>query len=492
MSRLAQAPCRIRNRPFKFPIPLVYVGPGESGGGLQLWIRRWADLDATPIRGTEGAALFALSPDGRKVAFSAFPGPLRVVALDGGPSRTLVESVMVVDDWAPDGTVYFSQGGVGGQGLGRVPASGGGSEVVEIFTEALEGESTHTFFTVLPGGKMGVFEVLRAFTGEDAEVWAIDLETRERKLLTPGHTPAYASTGHLLFATPDGVLMAAPIDPGTAELTGPSVPVAEGLAILTPFGTANYAVSESGTLIYMAGGVAVGGGGIIGPVWVTRSGNAVPVDPGWRFNVLGQDFALRQGWSVRDVRQERVGELRRLAEAYGWHGSAGVGARRRAQLTSGPVEPRWRVDGFPHRWRGWARAHGRGRHRGLQAGRGQRSDTVGCDGRVRGARPGSVPGRPLAGVHVRRDGSERSLRQTLPPGFLVVQRETLFALATGSIATQSTGLRAGAGRSLYDIAPDDQRFLMLRLALTSTSGAGETRFILVQNFFEELTAWVGN
>ena len=39
---------------------LVYVGPGESGLGTQVWIRRWADLDSTPIRGTEGAGFFTL------------------------------------------------------------------------------------------------------------------------------------------------------------------------------------------------------------------------------------------------------------------------------------------------------------------------------------------------------------------------------------------------------------------------------------------------
>jgi len=44
---------------------LVYVMAAESGQGTQLWIRRWADLDATPIRGTEGADSFVLSPDGR-------------------------------------------------------------------------------------------------------------------------------------------------------------------------------------------------------------------------------------------------------------------------------------------------------------------------------------------------------------------------------------------------------------------------------------------
>ena len=107
---------------------LVYVGPEDSGQGSQLWVRRWADLEATPVRGTEGVVSFALSPDGREVAFSADRGPLRVVLLEGGPIRTLVEDARLVSDWTPDGTVYFMR--IPALAVGSVPAVGGGAEAV--------------------------------------------------------------------------------------------------------------------------------------------------------------------------------------------------------------------------------------------------------------------------------------------------------------------------------------------------------------------------
>ena len=260
---------------------LVYVGPGDDGIGQQLWIRRWADLDATPIRGTEGAGFFTLSPDGREVAFTSGGAPLRIAPLAGGPSRTLAELVIGVSDWTPDGTVYFTQ--IPSLALRRVPAAGGSTEAVESVTELLEGEFVHTALTVLPGETMGVFQVWHTATAENSEVWAVDLDTRERKFLTAGQNPRYASTGHLLFGTDDGVLMAAPIDPGTAELTGLPVPVAEDLTSgQSRLGA--FAVSEGGTLIYQAGGGVVGAGGLLEPVWVTRSGAVTPVDPGWRFD----------------------------------------------------------------------------------------------------------------------------------------------------------------------------------------------------------------
>ena len=271
---------------------LVYVGSDASGRGTQLWTRRWADLEAVPISGTDGAVTFVLSPDTREVAFSAgFPGPLRVVPLDGGPGRTLVEQVFTVSDWSPDGTVYFQR--VSPPALSRIPATSTGREVAEIVTEFRERESIHSTLSVLPGGKMAVFQVSFASTGEDAEVWAVDLESGERRFLAPGHSPRYASSGHLLFATPDGSLMAAPIDPRTAELTGPSIPVVAGLNISPPYGVSDYSVSENGTLIFLASGA---GGTAVDTelVWVTRSGDATPVDPGWRFDRGGSNY----GWSL--------------------------------------------------------------------------------------------------------------------------------------------------------------------------------------------------
>ena len=134
-------------------------------------------------------------------------------------------------------------------------------------TERLKGEFAHRALTVLPGGARGVFEVMHDSNGADAEIWAIDLTTGERGVLIAGNHPQYASTGHLLFGTPDGLLMAAPLDPATAELTGPAIPVAEGLAVVSPYGYMWFGTSESGTLIYAAG---EGGGGQRSLMWVDR------------------------------------------------------------------------------------------------------------------------------------------------------------------------------------------------------------------------------
>ena len=169
---------------------LVYVGPGASGDGSQLWIRSWNELEARPIPGTEGArpdysSRFALSPDGREVAFieasgSGNSGPSRVVPLAGGPSRTLAAGALSAV-WSDDGWVYFLS--LATLSIHRVRESGG---LAEVTTELSEGEFIHSSPEPLPGGRHLLFGVWRTGDDSDAEVWSLDLETRERKLLTPG------------------------------------------------------------------------------------------------------------------------------------------------------------------------------------------------------------------------------------------------------------------------------------------------------------------
>ena len=82
----------------------------------------------------------------------------------------------------------------------------------------------------MPSGDALLFQVLHALDGSDAEIRSIDLQTGEQKTLTAGNTPRYVASGHLLFGTFEGTLMAAPFDADRVQPTGNAVPVAEGLS----------------------------------------------------------------------------------------------------------------------------------------------------------------------------------------------------------------------------------------------------------------------
>ena len=265
---------------------IVYAGPGESRPDTpQLWIRAWEDLAATPVRGSEGARGLALSPDGTEMAFFPIAAvdvdnlAMQVVSVTGGTSRTLPATGVAVWDWARDGKIYFT-GSADSLGLRRVSATGG-ADAVDNVTELRDGEVVHLLLDVLPGGTIGVFEVVTnrgtPASGVDGQIWSIDLETGERWLLTDGNNPRYAASGHLLFGTLAGALMAAPFDPSRPEVIGAAVSVVQGL-VVGPTGLVNYAVSDDGTLIYAAGGTVERTTEF---VWVSRSGEATPVSSDW-------------------------------------------------------------------------------------------------------------------------------------------------------------------------------------------------------------------
>ena len=253
---------------------MVYRGVGDREA--QLWTRRWNALDATPIRGTDGALALAISPDGQEVAFGTGVS-IRVVPLQGGVPRTLGGEgpALCCPTWSPDGDwVYYSDVFAG---LRRVPVGGGSSEIVtEVDTAG--GDTRHVTPDVLRGGR-GVVFMARSPSG--FRIQAVDLETGEVKDLTPGSNPRYSPTEHLLFLDEDGTLLAAPFDVETLELTGAAVPVAEGLAV-DQNGTGRFSVSQAGTLVYRTGASAGAGAGSLTPVWVERDGTAREIDPGWR------------------------------------------------------------------------------------------------------------------------------------------------------------------------------------------------------------------
>ncbi len=67
--------------------------------------------------------------------------------------------------------------------------------------------------------------------------------------------------------------------------------------------------------------------------------------------------------------------------------------------------------------------------------------------------------------------------------FRVLRSETLF---------NASGYVLNEGTDYHDIGPDDERFLMLRLAEGSGETGGGGRFILVMNWFEELRQRLGS
>jgi serine/threonine-protein kinase len=188
----------------------VYVGPNASSGAgsQQLWMRRRDQLEPTPLAGTEGAMSPTFTPDGQRVAF-AVGSSVRVVSLGGEPPLTVADEGAggLGLGWGEDGFIYVDHD----NHIGRVSATGG---TVEPVTQAdsIAQEMDHAWPHPLPGGRGVLFTVFHSPTGDVSkyDLAVLDLESGTHNVLVRGVFGRYSPSGHLLYVSAEGTLLAVP------------------------------------------------------------------------------------------------------------------------------------------------------------------------------------------------------------------------------------------------------------------------------------------
>src|SRR5262249_57722653 len=162
------------------------------------------------------------SPDGRSVGFFA-GGKLKRIDIDGGSPKVLANAPAPFSSgtWNANGIILFTQ--TAGGPIFRVSDTGG--EPVPVTREALPGTSGHYNPKFLPDGHHFLFGV--ADSAAESGIYIGQLDRADaRRLLDADQTPAYASSGYLLFIRQQ-TLFAQKFDPARLELSGTPFPVAE-------------------------------------------------------------------------------------------------------------------------------------------------------------------------------------------------------------------------------------------------------------------------
>ena len=273
-------------------------------GARSLWLRRLDQLEATPLRGTEGGTMPFVSPDNNWIGFvdAVDNVTLKKVAVLGGPPATVVRATRPIQSatWTPDGSIVY---GLRGSALQVVP-DGGGDPTPLTTLDAEAGDVEHLLPSSVPGTAVILFVTgdgkTPALSGQLA---AFDRASgRTVRLNIAGTQPRYVPSGHIVYAASDGSLRALAFDAATMATSGNPVPVLDGIGVKSS-GAANFDVADDGRLVYTSG-TNLAALRVI--TWTDRTGKETPIatPPRNYFYVRISPDGARLSLDVRDQEED--------------------------------------------------------------------------------------------------------------------------------------------------------------------------------------------
>jgi serine/threonine protein kinase len=237
---------------------LAFLGNDPRAGEFtKLYVRRFDSSDTRPVPGSDDLiGHFTFSPDSRWIAFEARgSGTSRTRRLYRWPIDGSAPPAELADwptrgrslAWLRDDHLVWLQGDIssGETKIHRIRAQGGPPAApVQVSTEQAGGVWSISVLAPLPDARRALTMI-----GLGRGIGIVDLETGEvRPVLDErAFNPSWSTTGHVLFSR-RGQVLAAPFDPRTERVTGPSVPVMDGLQV-TGLGH-QFAVSDSHVLAW--------------------------------------------------------------------------------------------------------------------------------------------------------------------------------------------------------------------------------------------------
>jgi serine/threonine protein kinase len=227
-------------------------------GQRALWLRSLATDDLIQLPGTEDGVSPFWSPDSSSIGFFANGRLKRLdVGAPGLRSRDWLPQPVNLSEaasqrggtWGPDNTIVFSRAS---GGLKRISANGG---IAAEFTYREPGEADHFRPQFLAGTRYVLYRVTSS-GGRNNRYYVTSLDSPERKLIaTLDSGNVVHAQGHLFFMQTN-TLMAQPFDTRNLTVTGPPGPVAGGVLLSTGsapvFGV--FSVSQAGRLVYLSQG----------------------------------------------------------------------------------------------------------------------------------------------------------------------------------------------------------------------------------------------
>jgi serine/threonine-protein kinase len=278
-------------------------------------VRRRDELHAKQIPGTENAGAPFFAPDGKRLGFFQGATKLMIVGFDGNPPVFVTDSLIGIAGaaWAGNDIIYVD--GVGQTPIVRVEARAGAKPKWLTALDTAAGERDEILPSVLPNDKGILFTAeLRPRDGNPIHhaIEIADPQTGAHHVLIDHAVLCrYAAPGYLVYVTTTRAAMAVPFDLSAQKITGTPVLLAEDLSV--EFNALDLAVSQTGTLLYTAGGRPATGRNM---VWVARDGHETPLDSAWHgafsdpvISPDGKLLAVTSGISLPDVNTAQASNI---------------------------------------------------------------------------------------------------------------------------------------------------------------------------------------
>jgi serine/threonine protein kinase/Tol biopolymer transport system component len=245
---------------------LAFVASGD--GPQRLWLRPLDKTDAQPLAGTEGAFYPFWSPDSRSIGFFA-SGQLRRVDIGGGQPQDIAQAIEGGATWNAEGVILFIPSR--GSPLSRVSASGGRPVAVTRLDPPRQ--TSHLWPHFLPDGRHFLFVV--AGIADVSGIYLGSLDGDEPKRITTNFWAGeYLPPGLLVTvrqgAVRQGALVAQKLDLKRGELTGDPITLAFPVDYAPGF-FEGFSVTANGLVAYRASGNRQQ------LTWVDRTGRSLGV-----------------------------------------------------------------------------------------------------------------------------------------------------------------------------------------------------------------------
>ncbi len=237
---------------------LLAFSATDVTGKTLLYLRPLNSFSAQPLPGTENAELPFWSPDSRSIAFFS-AGKLKRVEVLGAAPQTLCEvSNNGGGAWNRAGEIIMAS--TNGGALYRVPATGG---VPTALTTTDPSRYSHWLPQFLPDGEHFLYYAFGKQAGQSGLYVGSLSDKATHQVLSSDYSGVYAA-GYLLFVR-NGALMGQSFDTRALKLVGEPFLIAE--QVKTYFIIPHLSAAESETLAFQSGGAQAQQ-----LVWFDRSG----------------------------------------------------------------------------------------------------------------------------------------------------------------------------------------------------------------------------